>query len=188
VATWNLGNHLRICLRDTRKPRKTCIEMAGRRTFRTLIFRHFGKQIKKCMGSFEMWCWRRIQNISWADRVRNEEILHAVKEDTNTAPTVKKEEGSWIYQILRRNWLLNTLLKERQTKWYNWREDDEEDVSSYWMIFKETRGYWNFKAEAPARSLWGSPFGTVYGPVVRLRNNDECSPPPGWLSCYEWDR
>jgi hypothetical protein len=25
--------------------------------------------------NFCMWCWRGIQNISWTDRVRNEEIL-----------------------------------------------------------------------------------------------------------------
>jgi len=39
--------------------------------------------------------------------------MYAVKEDTNTAPTVKKEEGSWIGQILRRNYFLKALLKER---------------------------------------------------------------------------
>jgi len=35
VATGNLGNHLSVCL-YTGKPRKTCVEMAGRRTFRVL--------------------------------------------------------------------------------------------------------------------------------------------------------
>ena len=24
--------------------------------------------------SFEMWCWRRMEKISWTDRVRNEEV------------------------------------------------------------------------------------------------------------------
>jgi len=33
VATWILGNHL---LLDTGKPRKTCVEVACRRTFRIL--------------------------------------------------------------------------------------------------------------------------------------------------------
>jgi len=55
-----------------------------------------------------------MEKISWTDRVRNEEVLHAVKEDGNA--TVKKEEVSWIGQILRRNCLLNTLLKERYRK------------------------------------------------------------------------
>ena len=29
---------------------------------------------QKQMGSFEMWCWRRME-ISWTDHVRNEEVL-----------------------------------------------------------------------------------------------------------------
>jgi len=36
VATWNLGNPLSIWLIDTGKPRETCVEVAGRRTFRIL--------------------------------------------------------------------------------------------------------------------------------------------------------
>jgi len=35
VATWNVGNHPSIYL-DTGKPRKTCVEVAGRRTFRVM--------------------------------------------------------------------------------------------------------------------------------------------------------
>jgi hypothetical protein len=31
------------------------------------------------LESFEMWCWR-IMEISWTDRVRNEEVLHRVEE------------------------------------------------------------------------------------------------------------
>ena len=29
--------------------------------------------------SFEMWCWRRLEKISWTDRVRNGEVLHRDK-------------------------------------------------------------------------------------------------------------
>jgi hypothetical protein len=30
---------------------------------------------QKHMESFEMWCWRRMEKISWTDHVRNEEVL-----------------------------------------------------------------------------------------------------------------
>jgi hypothetical protein len=30
---------------------------------------------QKQLGSFEMWCWRRMEKISWTDRVRNEAVL-----------------------------------------------------------------------------------------------------------------
>ena len=36
VATWNFGNQSQRLLIDTGKPRKTCVEVAGRRTFRIL--------------------------------------------------------------------------------------------------------------------------------------------------------
>jgi hypothetical protein len=38
--------------------------------------------VEKHLKSFEMWCWRRMEKISWADRVRNE-VLHRVKEERN---------------------------------------------------------------------------------------------------------
>jgi len=30
---------------------------------------------QKQLESFEMWCWRRVEKISWTDHVRNEEVL-----------------------------------------------------------------------------------------------------------------
>jgi hypothetical protein len=30
---------------------------------------------KNYLESFEMWCWRRMEKISWTDRVRIEEVL-----------------------------------------------------------------------------------------------------------------
>jgi len=29
----------------------------------------------KHLESFEMWCWRRVEKISWTDHVRNEDVL-----------------------------------------------------------------------------------------------------------------
>jgi len=34
-------------------------------------------------GSFEIESWSRMEMISWADRVRNEAVLHMVKEERN---------------------------------------------------------------------------------------------------------
>jgi len=44
---------------------------------------------QKYLQSFEMWCWRRMEKISWTDRVRNEEVLLRVKEQRNILHTVK---------------------------------------------------------------------------------------------------
>jgi hypothetical protein len=34
---------------------------------------------QKQLESFKMWCWRRMEKISWTDHVRNEEVLLGVK-------------------------------------------------------------------------------------------------------------
>jgi len=38
---------------------------------------------QKYLESFEMWCWRRMEKISWTHRVRNEDVLLRVKEQRN---------------------------------------------------------------------------------------------------------
>ena len=65
---------------------------------------------QKSLESFEMWCWRRMEKISWTDRVRNEEILHRVKEKKNIIHTIMRK-ASWIGHILRRNCLLRHIIK-----------------------------------------------------------------------------
>jgi hypothetical protein len=40
-------------------------------------------QAQKYLENFEMWCWRRMEKISWTDRVRNEEVLLRVNEKRN---------------------------------------------------------------------------------------------------------
>jgi hypothetical protein len=61
---------------------------------------------QKYLESFEMWCWRRMEKISWTGRVRNEDVLHRVKEERNILHTTKRRKGSWFGHILRRNCLL----------------------------------------------------------------------------------
>jgi hypothetical protein len=38
---------------------------------------------QKHLESFEMWCWRRMEKISWTDHVRKEEVLLTVDEQRN---------------------------------------------------------------------------------------------------------
>jgi hypothetical protein len=75
---------------------------------------------QKCMESFEM-CWRRMEKISWTDRVRNEEILHRVKEMRNILRTIKRRKVNWIGHILRGNCL--------PSKTCDWRKDSGKDRS-----------------------------------------------------------
>jgi hypothetical protein len=52
-----------------------------------------------------------MEKISWTDHVRNEEVLHRVKEERNIIHTVKRRKADWIGHILRRNFLLIHAIK-----------------------------------------------------------------------------
>jgi hypothetical protein len=63
------------------------------------------------MESFEMWCWRRMEKISWTDHVRNEEVLLRVNEQRNILQKIRKQKANWIGHILRRNCLLKHVIE-----------------------------------------------------------------------------
>jgi hypothetical protein len=54
-----------------------------------------------------------MEKISWADRVRNEEVLHRVKEERNIVHTIIRRKANWIGHILRSNCLLKHVIKEK---------------------------------------------------------------------------
>jgi hypothetical protein len=66
---------------------------------------------QKYLESFEMRCWRRIEKISWTDRVRIE-VLYRVKEERNILHTIKRRKANWIGHILRRNCILKRIIED----------------------------------------------------------------------------
>jgi hypothetical protein len=119
------------------------------------------------LESFEVWCWRRMEKISWTDHVRNEEVLHRVKEERNILHTIERRKANWIGHILRRNCLLKHVIegklegrREMMGRRGRRREQLLDDL-------KEKRRYWKLKEEALDCTLWRSRFGRGYGPVVR---------------------
>jgi hypothetical protein len=69
------------------------------------------KVVQKYLESFEMWCCRRMEKFSWTDRVRNEEVLHRVKEERNILHTIRRRKANWIGHILHRNCLLKHVIE-----------------------------------------------------------------------------
>ena len=63
------------------------------------------------LESFEMCCWRRMEKISWTDRVRNEEVLLRVNEQKNILHEITKRKANWTGHILRRNCLLKQVIE-----------------------------------------------------------------------------
>jgi hypothetical protein len=64
-----------------------------------------------------MWCWRRMEKISWTDRVRNGEVLNRVNEERNIIHTVKRKKANWIGHVLRRNCLLKQVIEGKIEGW-----------------------------------------------------------------------
>ena len=62
---------------------------------------------QKSLEIFEMWCWRRMEKISWTDHVRNEEV----KEQRNNLHEIRKGKANWIGHILCRNCLLQRVIE-----------------------------------------------------------------------------
>jgi len=55
-----------------------------------------------------------MENISWADRVRNEEVLFRVKEQGNILHEIGIGKANWIGHILRRNCLLQQVIEGKK--------------------------------------------------------------------------
>ena len=66
---------------------------------------------QKYLESFEMWCLRRMEKISWTDHVRNEEVLFRVNEQRNILHEIRKRKANGIDNILRRNCLLKQVIE-----------------------------------------------------------------------------
>jgi len=100
---------------------------------------------QKYWESFEMWFWRKTENISWTDRVRNEEVLQRVKEGRNILHTINRRRAAWIGDILRRYCLLKHVIEgklERRIKVIGRRGRRRKRLLDN---PKETRGYWKLK-------------------------------------------
>ena len=68
---------------------------------------------QKCLESFEMWYWRRMEEIIWTDRVRNEEVLHRLNEEWRILRATKRKKANWTNYNLSRNCLLKHIIDRK---------------------------------------------------------------------------
>jgi hypothetical protein len=108
-----------------------------------------------------------MENISWTDHVRNEEVLLRVKEQRNILHEICKRKAKWIGHILRRNCLLQQLIegKIKGGKEVTGRRGRRR--RNLLDELKERRIYFHLKEEALDRTKWKACFGRGFGPVVR---------------------
>jgi hypothetical protein len=122
---------------------------------------------QKHQESFEMWCWRRMEKISWTDHVRNEEVLLRVREQRNILHEVRKRKANWIGHILRRNCLLQRVIEGKIEGGKEVTEKQGRRRRKLLNDLKERRGYSQLNEEALDPTIWRARFGEGCGPVVR---------------------
>jgi hypothetical protein len=108
-----------------------------------------------------------MEKISWTDRVRNEEVLHRVKEERNILPTIKRRKANWIGHILRRNCLLKHVIEGKVEGRIEMTRRRGRRRKQLLDDLKENRRYWKLKEEALDRTMRRTRFGRGYGTVVR---------------------
>jgi hypothetical protein len=81
-----------------------------------------------------MWYWNSLEKISWTDRLRNEEVLHIVKEDRNILHTIKRRKANCIGHILRRNCLLKHIIEAKTEGEIG---VTGKEGSNYWMTLRK---------------------------------------------------
>jgi hypothetical protein len=122
---------------------------------------------QKHLESFEIWCWRRMEKISWTDHVNNEEVLLRVKEQRNTLHEICKRKANWIGHILRINCLLQRVIEEKIQGGIEVTGRQGRRRRKPLDDLKERRGYSHLKEEALDRTMWRARFGRGLEPVVR---------------------
>ena len=83
-----------------------------------------------------------MEKISWADRVRNEEVLYVVKKERNIEHTIKKRHDNWTEHIFCMICLLKQTVEgkiEGRTEVARGRGRYRKQLDG----FKEMRGHWN---------------------------------------------
>jgi len=120
---------------------------------------------QKHLESFEMWCWRRMDKISWTDHVRNEVLLR-VNEQRNILHEIIKRKANWVGRILHINCLLKQVIEGKIKEQIEVTRRQGRRRKKLLDDFKDRRGYCELKEEALDSIMWRNRFARGFGPVV----------------------
>jgi hypothetical protein len=94
-----------------------------------------------------------MEEISWTNHVRSEEVLIRVKEQIIILREISKRKANWIGHILRRNYLLQQVFEGKIEEGVDVTERRERIRRKLLYDLKERRGYSHLKEEALDRSM-----------------------------------
>jgi hypothetical protein len=98
---------------------------------------------------------------------KHEEVLLRVKEQRNILHEIYKRKANWIGHILRRNCLLQQVIKGKIKGKIEVTGRRGRRRRKLLDDLKKGRGYSHLKEEALDRTMWKARFGGGFGPVVR---------------------
>jgi hypothetical protein len=97
------------------------------------------------------------------DRLRENEVLHRVKEERNILHTIKRRTKNWIGHDFRKNCNLKHVI-ERKMGGTERRGRTRKQLFNYLM---KREKFWKLQEETPDIPPWTDLFGRVYKLVVR---------------------
>jgi len=106
--------------------------------------------------------WKR----SWADHVRNEEVLLRVNEQRSILHEIRKRKANWIGHILRTNCLLKQVIEGKIKGQIEVTGRRGRRRKKLLDDLKDSRGWCELKEEALDHTVWRNRFGRGFGPVV----------------------
>ena len=71
------------------------------------------KEDVRKLEALEMWLWRRVEKISWTDKVTNEEVLSRGGVQRQLMNILRNRKKSWMVHVLRGNGLLKEVIEGR---------------------------------------------------------------------------
>src|SRR5277367_1279237 len=65
------------------------------------------------LEAFEMWLWRRMERVSWVDKITNVRMLEEIDEKRSLIESIVKRKKNWAGHVLRGEGLLKLVIEER---------------------------------------------------------------------------
>jgi hypothetical protein len=108
-----------------------------------------------------------MEKINWTNFVKNDDVLHTVKEENSILHTIKRRKANWIAYILHGNCLLKHIIEGKIEGRIEMSERRGRRRTQLLVDLKERRRFWKLKEEALDGTVCRTRFGRCYVLVVR---------------------
>jgi len=68
---------------------------------------------RRNLEEFEMWIWKKMQNICWTQTISNQQVLNSIQEERTLLNSIYQRKHKWLGSILWHDCLLHTMMEDR---------------------------------------------------------------------------